>query len=58
MPSSLGVLCLADFGALYTVSYYDADHVYHTIPSIESETTNTQIKLTDNFEYMAKRSSY
>lgn len=51
----MDVLCLAHFGALYKVSYYDAGHVYDTISSTESETTNTQIKLTDNFEYMAKK---
>ena len=42
-------MCLADFGALYTVAYYDADNVDDTIPCTEIETSNSHITLTDNY---------
>ena len=40
---------------LYAVSYYDTDNVDDTIPCTEGGTTNTQVKLIDNFGYMTKR---
>ena len=42
---------------LCTVSYYDADNIDDTIPCTQSETTNTRLKLMDNFGYMTKRAT-
>ena len=53
-PQSLSDMCLAEFAATY-VTNYKSDDMCDVLPDIESDTTSTQITLTDGFGKMSKR---
>ena len=46
-------MCLAEFAATYVVNY--SDSMCDAIPALESDTTSTQITLTDGFGKMNKK---
>ena len=48
-------MCLAEFAATYSVNYKPDDSMFDAIPTLESDTTSTQITLTDKFGKMNKR---
>ena len=53
-PQQLNSMCLADFAATYVVNY-KSDSVCDALPAVESDTTSTQVTLTDDFGKMNKR---
>ena len=53
-PQQLNSMCLADFAATYVVNY-KSDSVCDALPAVESDTTSTQVTLTDGFGKMNKR---
>ena len=48
-------ICLAEFAATYSVNSKPDDSMFDAIPALESDTTSTQITLTDKFGKMNKR---
>ena len=48
-------MCLAEFAAIYVVNYKPDDSMCDAIPALESDTTSTQITLTDGFGKMNKK---
>ena len=48
-------MCLAEFAATYVVNYKPDDSMCDAIPVLESDTTSTQITLTDGFGKMNKK---
>ena len=53
--NSLAPCCLAEFAATYVTNYKPDDSVCDALPDLESDTTSTQITLTDGFDKMSKR---
>ena len=51
----LNSMCLAEFAVTYVVNYKPDDSMCDAIPALESDTTSTQITLTDGFGKMNKR---
>ena len=48
-------MCLAEFAATYVTDYWHSeDSECDALPASESDTTSTQIKLTDSFGKMNK----
>ena len=54
-PQGLQSMCLAEFAAKYVVKYERDDGECDALPASESDTTSTQITLTDGFGKMNKR---
>ena len=54
-PRQLQSMCLAEFAAKYVVKYGCDDGECDALPASESDTTSTQIPLTDGFGKMNKR---
>ena len=55
-PRRLQSMCLAEFAATYVTNYkHSDDSECDVLPASDSETTSTQIKLTDGFGKMNKR---
>ena len=55
-PQELQSICLAEFAATYVTKYEHKDgSECDALPASESETTSTQIVLTDGFDKMNKR---
>ena len=54
-PQGLQSMCLAEFAAKYVVKYERDDDACDALPASESDTTSTQITLTDGFGKMNKR---
>ena len=54
-PRQLQSMCLAEFAAKYVVKYGCDDGECDALPASESDTTSTQITLTDGFGKMNKR---
>ena len=54
-PRELQSMCLAEFAAKYVVKYERDDDACDALPASESDTTSTQITLTDSFGKMNKR---
>ena len=54
-PRELQSMCLAEFAAKYVVKYEHDDGECDALPASESDTTSTQITLTDGFGKMNKR---
>ena len=54
-PQQLNSMCLAEFAAAYVVNYKPDDSMFDAIPALESDTTSTQITLTDKFGKMNER---
>ena len=54
-PQQLKSMCLAEFAATYVVNYKPDDSMCDAIPALESDTTSTQITLTDGFGKMNKK---
>ena len=48
-------MCLAEFAAIYVTNYKPDDSMCDVLPALESDTTSTQITLTDGFSKMNKR---
>ena len=55
-PQQLNSMCLAEFAATYVVNYKTDDSMCDAIPALESDTTSTQITLTDGFGKMKQES--
>ena len=54
-PQQLNSMCLAEFAATYVTNYKPDDSMCDALPDTESDTTSTQIILTDGFGKMSKR---
>ena len=55
-PRQIQSMCLAEFAATYVTNYrHSEDSECDALPASESDTTSTQIKLTDGFGKMNKR---
>ena len=54
-PQQLNSICLAEFAATYVTNYKPDDSMCDALPDIESDTTSTQITLTEGFGKMSKR---
>lgn len=54
-PRDLQSMCLAEFAVKYVVKYEHDDEACDALPACESDTSSTQITLTDNFGKMNKR---
>ena len=55
-PQQLNSMCLAEFAATYVTNYKPDDSMTSdALPDVESDTTSTQITLTDGFGKMSKR---
>ena len=55
-PRQIQSMCLAEFAATYVTNYrHSEDSECDVLPASESDTTSTQIKLTDDFGKMNKR---
>ena len=55
-PQQLNSMCLAEFAATYVTNYKPDDSMTSdALPDVESDTTSTQITLTDSFGKMSKR---
>ena len=48
-PQQFNSMCLAEFAATYVTNYKPHDSVCDTLPDLESDSTSTQITLTDAF---------
>ena len=54
-PQQLNSMCLAEFAATYVTNYKPDDSMCDALPALESDSTSTQITLTDGCGKMNKR---
>ena len=54
-PKQLNLMCLAEFVATYVTNYKRDDSELDALPPSDTDTTSTQIQLTDGFGKMNKR---
>ena len=54
-PKQLNFMCLAEFAATYVTNYKRDDSELDALPPSDTDTTSTQIQLTDGFGKMNER---
>ena len=54
-PQQLSSMCLAEFAATYVTNYKPDDSMCDALPDVDTDSTSTQITLTDSFGKMSKR---